>query len=88
MRIRMLRTRVVQDGTGQTFEAGRVYDLPEDSARHWLVRAVAEVAEEPEPVAAAAEVSVPSQSVPETDARERDTNRPPPITRRGRSRAQ
>ena len=42
VRVRFLETREVQDGSGTVFEEGREYDLPPDSARHWLRREVAE----------------------------------------------
>lgn len=47
MRVKFTKLRVVQDehvGTAREtrFEAGRVYDLPEPSALHWIDRGVAE----------------------------------------------
>lgn len=59
MRIRFTETRVVQDGTGRTFEKDRAYDLSESSALHWLKRGVAVVEDEPTPVQKAAGASVP-----------------------------
>lgn len=41
-KIRFLETRTVQDGTGTTYEAGKVYDLRPASANRWLRRGVAE----------------------------------------------
>lgn len=35
------QTRVVQDGTGTTFEAGKVYDLSRASADRWIIRGIA-----------------------------------------------
>ena len=42
VQVRFTQTRTVQDGTGTTFEAGRVYDLPRVSADRWIRRGVAE----------------------------------------------
>lgn len=41
MKIKFLKTVVVEDRSGQTFEEGQVYDLPELSAQHWLKRGIA-----------------------------------------------
>lgn len=38
MRIRFTETRAVKDEIGRVFKEGEVYDLPEDSAQHWLSR--------------------------------------------------
>ncbi|MFC5353550.1 hypothetical protein [Azospirillum himalayense] len=35
------QTRVVQDGTGTTFEAGQTYELPRASVDRWVIRGVA-----------------------------------------------
>ena len=41
-KIKFVKTRTVQDGTGTTYEAGKVYDLPERSCARWIRREVAE----------------------------------------------
>jgi hypothetical protein len=46
MKIEFTETRTVQDGSGTTFEAGKVYDLPPESADHWKRRGVAKDAPE------------------------------------------
>lgn len=41
VKVLFTQTRVVQDGTGTTFTAGEVYDLPVSSAERWKRRGVA-----------------------------------------------
>ncbi len=41
MRIRFIQTRTVKAVDGQTYESGKVYDLPDASALRWLRRGVA-----------------------------------------------
>lgn len=59
MRVRFIHSVTVQDAEGRQFEAGQDYDLPEESAAHWLKRGKAIVAPEPE-----AAVSEPAQDRP------------------------
>lgn len=42
MKVRFKVTRTVKDGTGTTFEEGKVYDLSEASAARWIRRGLAE----------------------------------------------
>jgi hypothetical protein len=55
VKIRFTETRTVKDGSGTTFIAGEVYDLPADSAGHWLNRHVAVRVDDAESEAAAVE---------------------------------
>lgn len=41
MRIKFIKTRTVRGADGETFEAGKEYDLLESSANHWIRRGVA-----------------------------------------------
>lgn len=41
--VRFISTVTVKDGTGTTFEAGKVYTLTPDSAEHWIRRSHATV---------------------------------------------
>ena len=41
MKVRFLKTRTVQDGSGARFEADHVYELSDDSAQHFMRRGVA-----------------------------------------------
>lgn len=41
-KVRFLEDRIVRDGSGTSFEKGRVYDLPDASAERWLRRGAAE----------------------------------------------
>jgi hypothetical protein len=42
VKVKFLETRTVKDGTGTTFEEGKVYDLEDASAVRWIRRGVAE----------------------------------------------
>lgn len=41
MRIRFTQTRKVNAINGETFEAGKEYDLPDSSAQRWIKRGAA-----------------------------------------------
>lgn len=41
VRVRFKKTRTVKDGTGLTYQEGKDYDLPADSAGHWVGRGIA-----------------------------------------------
>jgi len=43
-KVRFKITRTVKDGTGMTFEKGKVYEMSEPSAVHWVNRGIAELA--------------------------------------------
>lgn len=45
-KIRFFETRIVQDGTGLTFEAGKTYELPKTSCDRWVQRGTAEYVSE------------------------------------------
>lgn len=61
MKIEFLIRREVQDGSGTVFEAGKIYDLPDDSANHWLSRGVAiETKQKPKQETATATESKPA----------------------------
>ena len=87
-RVRFLETRVVQDGSGTTFEAGKEYEMRVDSARHWLNRGAAvlvpkdepKTRPEPEPKPEAA----PEPEAAEDDLGLEDEPPPPPKSRRRR----
>lgn len=57
MKVKFLQTRTVKAVDGETFEEGRVYDLPDDSADRWIRRGVAAAATDEDVVA------VPKKSV-------------------------
>jgi hypothetical protein len=58
VKVRFLVTRLVRDGTGTTFTAGKVYEMTEDSAQHWIRRQKAELVE------TAAKASRPTTAAP------------------------
>jgi len=49
MKIRFIENRTVQADGGDSFLAGKIYDLPETSCRHWLARGCAELVTEEKP---------------------------------------
>ncbi|RWQ16098.1 hypothetical protein [Mesorhizobium sp.] len=40
-KVRFLEDRIVKDGTGTKFEAGKVYEMSQGSCDHWIARGVA-----------------------------------------------
>lgn len=44
VKVRFLESRTVRDEHAEHFAAGQTYDLPPDSAEHWISRGVAELA--------------------------------------------
>jgi uncharacterized protein YdcH (DUF465 family) len=48
-KVRFLETRQVQDTTKRVFEKGKIYELRDDSAAHFVSRNVAEYVVEAEP---------------------------------------
>lgn len=54
MKIRFLEDRATKEARPQSFKKGKVYDLPDASAQHWLNRQVAvpvdEEEEQPQPL--------------------------------------
>ncbi len=57
MKIRFLHTRTVQAADGETFEAGKTYELTEASAQRWIARGLAvDVTADEEAAAAAAKL--------------------------------
>jgi hypothetical protein len=58
VKVRFLVTRIVKDGTGTTFTAGKVYEMTESQAYRWTRRGKAELVE------TAAKVSKPTTAEP------------------------
>lgn len=89
-KIRFLETRTVKDGSGFTYQAGQVYEVSEDGARHWLRRNVAVLVDPSRPMPIDPEPDDPPAQPPEgsvgPDSEPDDPPDDPPAQQSRRSR--